>query len=241
MHQHHLMHKLDNRRGKILGPYFWQKLPPRTNCKTFKLSADSKESQFDKFIFVAFSHKELVRSILRLSAPSCYLLGKINSMETIFSTRHLCLLSKWPTMMESTDCKMGHSQPLFPLLPSFQHSLNLLDSRLDLNHGSLVSEATALPTAPQPLPKWLRYVVNPFRAWIYPSTFFLTTFSSRTRRLSRLRRRVRLNRLFRLAVNLMQPATVTVLCSNNRKKSNYLQQLYLCNSHCDLQLVWTKL
>ena len=30
--------------------------------------------------------------------------------------------------------------------------------------------------------------------------------------------------LFRLAANLVQPATVTVRCSENRKMSNYLQQ-----------------
>ena len=30
--------------------------------------------------------------------------------------------------------------------------------------------------------------------------------------------------LFRLAVNLLRPATVTVCCSKNRKFSNYLQQ-----------------
>ena len=36
-----------------------------------------------------YSHKQLVLSILRLSAPSSHLLGKINVMGTFFSTRHL--------------------------------------------------------------------------------------------------------------------------------------------------------
>ena len=56
---------------------------------------------------------------------------------------------------------MGHSRPLFLLLLPFQYTV---DSKqmfnikinfcqwLDSNHGPLVSEATALPTEPQPLP-----------------------------------------------------------------------------------------
>ena len=37
-------------------------------------------------------------SIPRLSAPSYHLLGKINAMQTLNSTRRLCLLSKWLTI-----------------------------------------------------------------------------------------------------------------------------------------------
>ena len=48
-------------------------------------------------------HRQLLCSIPRLSAPSCHLLGKISTMGTFFSMRHLCLQSKWPTMMEITD------------------------------------------------------------------------------------------------------------------------------------------
>ena len=40
------------------------------------------------------------RLLSRLSAPFCHLPGKINAMGTFFSTWHLCLLSKWPTIME---------------------------------------------------------------------------------------------------------------------------------------------
>ena len=47
---------------------------------------------------------------------------------------------------------MGHSRPLYPL---FLYFLNI-DSKsmffkLDLNHGPLLSEVTALPTEPQRL------------------------------------------------------------------------------------------
>ena len=43
---------------------------------------------------------------------------------------------------------------------------------------------------------------------------------------------------FRLAANLLQPATVIVRCSKNRKISNYLQQpLALCNSCRNLRVV----
>ena len=50
-----------------------------------------------------------------VSAPSCHLLGKINAMETFFSTIHLCLQSKWLTMMEITDVMQRRmfSQHLF--------------------------------------------------------------------------------------------------------------------------------
>ena len=47
---------------------------------------------------------------------------------------------------------------------------------------------------------------------------------------------------FRLAANLLQPATVIVRCSKNRKISNYLQQpLALCNSCRNLRVVWMRL
>ena len=55
----------------------------------------------------------------------------------------------------------SHLPCLFPasfsLFSSFQHSFNTVDSKyycrcLDSNHGSLVSEVTALPTEPPPLP-----------------------------------------------------------------------------------------
>ena len=43
---------------------------------------------------------------------------------------------------------------LFSLFSSFQHKCSLKVCQcLDSNHGSLVSEATTLPTEPQPLPK----------------------------------------------------------------------------------------
>ena len=50
---------------------------------------------------------QLVVSIPRLSAPSCHLLGKIN----ILSMRHLCLQSKWLTMMEITDVILRKTFP----------------------------------------------------------------------------------------------------------------------------------
>ena len=52
--------------------------------------------------------------------------------------------------------KLGHSRPHFSLFSSFQIKfLNTVDSKqycrwLDSNFGSLVMEATTLPTAPQP-------------------------------------------------------------------------------------------
>ena len=47
-------------------------------------------------------YRQLVRAIPRLSAPSHHLLGKISAMGTFLSMKHLCLSSKWPTMMEIT-------------------------------------------------------------------------------------------------------------------------------------------
>ena len=47
---------------------------------------------------ISHFHKQLVVSIPRLSAPSYHLLGKINAMQTLNSTRRLCLLSKWLTI-----------------------------------------------------------------------------------------------------------------------------------------------
>ena len=35
--------------------------------------------------------------------PSYHLLGKINAMGTLFSTRHLCLQLKWPTITENVE------------------------------------------------------------------------------------------------------------------------------------------
>ena len=55
--------------------------------------------------------------------------------------------------------KMGHFRPLFSLFSSFlqtvnrKHMFNKSCRWLDSNPGPLVSEATALPTAPQPLPQ----------------------------------------------------------------------------------------
>ena len=54
---------------------------------------------------------------------------------------------------------MGHSRPLFLLFSSFLQTVNMKywfnkSCRwLDSNPGPLISEATALPTAPQPLPQ----------------------------------------------------------------------------------------
>ena len=69
--------------------------------------------------------------------------------------------------------KTGHCRPLFSLFSSFQYTVdrkqmfNINFCRwLDSNRGPLVSEATALPTEPQPLPK-INVLVNvalvPFR------------------------------------------------------------------------------
>ena len=46
---------------------------------------------------------------------------------------------------------------------------------------------------------------------------------------------------FRLAVNLLQLATVAVRCSKNRKKSIICSSLALCCSCCNLQLVSIRL
>ena len=47
---------------------------------------------------------------------------------------------------------MGHSLPLFIFVFLIQLIVNKICWWLDSNRGSLVSEATALPTDPQPLP-----------------------------------------------------------------------------------------
>ena len=51
--------------------------------------------------------------------------------------------------------KMGHSRPLFLYFRLFNFNVQFVDKVCrcwDSNHGSLVSEATALPTEPPPLP-----------------------------------------------------------------------------------------
>ena len=59
--------------------------------------------------------------------------------------------------------KLGHSRPIY--FSSFLYSLFItVDSKwncrwLDSNRGSLMSEATALPTAPQPLPNYLLLII----------------------------------------------------------------------------------
>ena len=55
--------------------------------------------------------KQLVCSIPRLSAPPCHLLGKIKTMGTFFSTRHLCLQSKCLTMVEIVDVSQRRMFP----------------------------------------------------------------------------------------------------------------------------------
>ena len=55
--------------------------------------------------------------------------------------------------------KMGHFRPLFLYFRLFdtvdsKQMFNKFCQWLDLNRGPLVSEATALPTEPQPLPVW---------------------------------------------------------------------------------------
>ena len=47
--------------------------------------------------------------------------------------------------------------------------------------------------------------------------------------------------MFRLAANLLQPATVAVICSKNRKDPIICCDLAVCNGCCNLWLVWTKL
>ena len=59
---------------------------------------------------------------------------------------------------------MGHSRPILSLLSTFQYS-KFIQWWQDLNRGPLASEATALPTEPQPLPleskvcKW-HFIIN---------------------------------------------------------------------------------
>ena len=66
-------------------------------------------------------NKQLVRSIPRLSALYCLLLGKINAMGTFLSMKHLCLQSTWLTMMEITDVSQRKMFPQVALiLPSIQ-------------------------------------------------------------------------------------------------------------------------
>ena len=46
---------------------------------------------------------------------------------------------------------------------------------------------------------------------------------------------------FRLAVNLLWPATGPVNCSKNRKFPTVCSNAFRCDSCCNLKLVWTKL
>ena len=96
--------------------------PPR-KCKTFfhcylSFSSNSSILCLSFFLYLSFAnygrqrHRQLVRSIPRLSAPACHLLGKINAMRAFFSTRHLCLQPKWQTMMEITDVLQRRMFPL---------------------------------------------------------------------------------------------------------------------------------
>ena len=57
------------------------------------------------------SFKTASVSIPRLSAPSCQLLGKINTIGAFFSTRQLCLQSKWPTILEIIDVSQRRMFP----------------------------------------------------------------------------------------------------------------------------------
>ena len=63
-------------------------------------------------IILYLRQKQLVRSIPRLSAPSCHLLGKINAMGTFYSTRHLCLYQNdrpwWRSQMSRRE-ECSHS------------------------------------------------------------------------------------------------------------------------------------
>ena len=58
------------------------------------------------------THKQLVRSIPRLSAPSCHPLGKINAMGTFFFIRHLCLYDG------NHRCLVGKNVPIAFIFPS---------------------------------------------------------------------------------------------------------------------------
>ena len=64
-----------------------------------------------------YLHIQLLVSIPRLSAPSCHLVGKINALGTFFSTRQLCLQSKWPTSMKITDVSYRRMFPWHLLCP----------------------------------------------------------------------------------------------------------------------------
>ena len=71
------------------------------------------------------NHRQLVRSIPRLSAPSCHLLDKINAMGTFFSLRQLCLQSIWLTFMKIKDVTQNRLFPqhLFYYLLYYYHLL----------------------------------------------------------------------------------------------------------------------
>ena len=94
--------------------------------------------------------------------------------------------------------EIGLFKTSFPLFSSFQCNFNTVDSTfkfcwwLDWKCGSLVSEATALPTEPQPLPK-LSLIFKSSILWIFSflfsiSSYFLSSSNERLHGLSRLRR-----------------------------------------------------
>ena len=73
-------------------------------------------------------------------------------------TRSLLNLRKRLPWSINVILRLGHSRPLFSLFSSFQQlteNLFIIKSCqwLDSNCGTLVSEATILPSEPQPLPK----------------------------------------------------------------------------------------
>ena len=84
---------------------FYMRFASRYLC--IYLSARKRKSHAQ----TSLQDRQLVRSIPRLSAPSRHLLGKISAMGTFFSTRHLCLQSKWPTIMEITDVSQRRMLP----------------------------------------------------------------------------------------------------------------------------------
>ena len=68
--------------------------------------------------------------------------------------------------------KMGQTRPLFSLFLSFQYTVdskqmfNKFCRWLDSNRGPLVSEATTLPTEPQPLPKRDNCLASASCGWV---------------------------------------------------------------------------
>ena len=61
---------------------------PRIEMRPEQFPDWKPRSQFKNLErFVSPNHRQLVQSIPRLSAPSCHLLGKINTIGTLFSTR----------------------------------------------------------------------------------------------------------------------------------------------------------